>query len=236
MLDPAYLGRGLGRRILAAFVEVLAGEGFRRLQLEVGGYNGRAIAAYLASGFAVSGEYWADPEPGLDVESLLESPAAEAIAANAGSTRTAGIERESFAWNDGSAHNERPLYGDPAHRPHRTRSRRNAPRGRRVDSPANRTAIARALGNGIRVVLVTGRGVDTPIKVSRELGLNLPVICCHGALTKDFGANKTLVHLPVPLEYAKAMLEFADRNRVHVAVYAEETSGRSPARTCTART
>ena len=89
-------------------------------------------------------------------------------------------------------------------------------------SAANRAAIARALVSGIRVVLVTGRGADTPIRVSRELGLNLPVICCHGALTKDFGANKTLVHVPVPLEYAKAMLEFAERTDVHVAVYAEE--------------
>jgi Cof subfamily protein (haloacid dehalogenase superfamily) len=89
-------------------------------------------------------------------------------------------------------------------------------------SAANRAAVARALKSGIRVVLVTGRGVDTPIRVSRELGLNLPVICCHGALTKDFGANKTLVHTPVPLEYAKPMLEFADRTGVHVAVYAEE--------------
>lgn len=89
-------------------------------------------------------------------------------------------------------------------------------------SAANRTAVARALKGGIRVVLVTGRGVDTPIKVSRELGLNLPVICCHGALTKDFAADKTLVHIPVPLEYAKAMLEFAERKGVHVAVYADE--------------
>jgi RimJ/RimL family protein N-acetyltransferase len=82
MLDPAFVGQGLGRRILGAFVEVLGGEGFRRLHLEVAGYNGRAIAAYLASGFAVSDEYWADPEPGLDVESLLEGPAAETVAAN----------------------------------------------------------------------------------------------------------------------------------------------------------
>ena len=89
-------------------------------------------------------------------------------------------------------------------------------------SAGNRAAISRALKSGIRVVLVTGRGVDTPIRVSKELGLNLPVICCHGALTKDFGANKTLAHTPVPLEYAKAMLEFAERNGVHVAVYAEE--------------
>jgi Cof subfamily protein (haloacid dehalogenase superfamily) len=89
-------------------------------------------------------------------------------------------------------------------------------------SAGNRAAISRALKSGIRVVLVTGRGVDTPIRVSRELGLNLPVICCHGALTKDFGANKILEHTPVPLEYAKAMLEFAERNKIAVAVYADE--------------
>jgi HAD superfamily hydrolase (TIGR01484 family) len=89
-------------------------------------------------------------------------------------------------------------------------------------SAANRAAIARALGAGIRVVLVTGRGVDTPIAVSRDLGLNLPVICCHGALTKDFGADRTLVHIPVPFEYAKAMIDFAEAERVQIAVYAEE--------------
>jgi Cof subfamily protein (haloacid dehalogenase superfamily) len=89
-------------------------------------------------------------------------------------------------------------------------------------SAANRAAISRALTSGIRVVLVTGRGVDTPIAVSKDLGLNLPVICCHGALTKDFGANRTLVHVPVPLEYAKPMLEFAERLKLHVAVYADE--------------
>ena len=89
-------------------------------------------------------------------------------------------------------------------------------------SAADRAAIGRALKSGIRVVLVTGRGVDTPIHVSKDLGLNLPVICCHGALTKDFGANKTLVHVPVPLEYAKPMLEFAEREKLHIAVYADE--------------
>ena len=89
-------------------------------------------------------------------------------------------------------------------------------------SPGNQAAITRALKAGIRVVLVTGRGVDTPINVSKELGLNLPVICCHGALTKDFGANKTLAHMPVPLEYAKQMLEFADKQKLDIAVYADE--------------
>lgn len=90
-------------------------------------------------------------------------------------------------------------------------------------SPRNRRAIRDALAAGIRVVLVTGRGVDTPIRISKELGLNLPVICCHGALTKDFGANKTLVHVPVPLEHAKSMIQFAEAERLSMAVYVEET-------------
>jgi HAD superfamily hydrolase (TIGR01484 family) len=90
-------------------------------------------------------------------------------------------------------------------------------------SAGDRAAIARALLAGIRVVLVTGRGVDTPIRVSHDLGISLPVICCHGALTKDFRANRTLAHMPVPLEYAKAMLEYAERHAVQVAVYADET-------------
>jgi Cof subfamily protein (haloacid dehalogenase superfamily) len=89
-------------------------------------------------------------------------------------------------------------------------------------SPRNRQAIKSALEQGMRVVLVTGRGVDMPVRISRELGLNLPVICCHGALTKDFGANKTLVHIPVPLQYAKAMIEYAETHRLQIAVYVEE--------------
>ncbi|HLI96947.1 MAG TPA: Cof-type HAD-IIB family hydrolase [Candidatus Baltobacteraceae bacterium] len=89
-------------------------------------------------------------------------------------------------------------------------------------SPRNRRAIRRALDAGIRIVLVTGRGVDTPIRISRELGLNLPIICAHGALTKDFLANKTLGHVPVPLQYAKPMVEFAERNGLSIALYSEE--------------
>jgi Cof subfamily protein (haloacid dehalogenase superfamily) len=89
-------------------------------------------------------------------------------------------------------------------------------------SVPNRSAIKEALTGGVRVVLVTGRGVDVPIRVSKELGLNLPVICCHGALTKDFGADKTLESIPVPLVYAKPMVEFAEREGLAIAIYVEE--------------
>ncbi len=90
-------------------------------------------------------------------------------------------------------------------------------------SERNRHAIRHALERGVRVVLVTGRGVDVPIRISRELGLNLPVICCHGALTKDFGANRTLLHIPVPLKFAKPMIEFAEASGISIGIYHEES-------------
>lgn len=89
-------------------------------------------------------------------------------------------------------------------------------------SPRNRRAVRTALEAGIRIVLVTGRGVDLPIRISRALRLNLPVICCHGALTKDFGANRTLGHIPVPLQLAKPMIEYGERHGLSLAVYLEE--------------
>jgi hypothetical protein len=50
--------------------------------LEVAGYNGRALAAYRASGFAVCDEYWTEPEPGIDIAALLDGPAAETMLPN----------------------------------------------------------------------------------------------------------------------------------------------------------
>lgn len=89
-------------------------------------------------------------------------------------------------------------------------------------SPANRRAIRALLEAGVRVVLVTGRGVDTPIRIAHELELNVPVICCHGALTKDFLSNRTLGHIPVPLQYAKPMVEYAEQNGLDAAIYTDE--------------
>jgi hydroxymethylpyrimidine pyrophosphatase-like HAD family hydrolase len=89
-------------------------------------------------------------------------------------------------------------------------------------SVSNRHAIEAALHAGVRVVLVTGRGTDVPARIVRELELNLPAICAHGALTKDFLSGRTLGHIPVPLAEAVPMIEYAERNDLDVAVYSEE--------------
>jgi len=89
-------------------------------------------------------------------------------------------------------------------------------------SAANRQAIRAALDLGVRVVLVTGRGADAPARLVRELKLNLPAICAHGALTRDFLAGRTLGHIPVPYALARPLIEHAERHRLDVAVYFEE--------------
>jgi Cof subfamily protein (haloacid dehalogenase superfamily) len=86
-------------------------------------------------------------------------------------------------------------------------------------SPASRAAILDCLRAGVRVVVVTGRGVETPLEIARELGLNLPLICAHGALTVDAMTGKVLGHIPVPLVHAKPMIEFAETNELDAAVY-----------------
>jgi Cof subfamily protein (haloacid dehalogenase superfamily) len=89
-------------------------------------------------------------------------------------------------------------------------------------SPANRQAIRGALDLGVRVVLVTGRGADAPARLVRELKLNLPAICAHGALTRDFLAGRTLGHIPVPYALARPLIEHAERHRLNAAVYFDE--------------
>lgn len=89
-------------------------------------------------------------------------------------------------------------------------------------SAVNRAAISAALEAGVRVVIVTGRGADAAGDVARELRLNLPIICAHGALTKDILSGKILGHIPVPLQYAMPMIEFAEANGIDAAVYVEE--------------
>ena len=89
-------------------------------------------------------------------------------------------------------------------------------------SPANRRAIHACLQLGVRIVLVTGRGADAPARLVRELNLNVPAICAHGAITKDFLSGRTYVHIPVPLQYAVPMVEFGEANDLSVAVYVEE--------------
>jgi ribosomal-protein-alanine N-acetyltransferase len=66
--------RGLGRALLAAFLDGLRAEGVRRVSLEVRGSNRDAQRLYAAFGFAAAGErkrYYSDGEDALVLGAAL---------------------------------------------------------------------------------------------------------------------------------------------------------------------
>ena len=90
-------------------------------------------------------------------------------------------------------------------------------------SAANRRALRAANAAGVRTVVVTGRAAaDVPAGLIRELNLDLPFICAHGAVTKDFRSGRTLGHIPLPAAHALPMLEHAEKHRLHVAAYCND--------------
>ena len=76
-------------------------------------------------------------------------------------------------------------------------------------SERNREAVAHARAGGAEVVLVTARGFLRARAFAQELGLSMPVLCCGGALVADSATGRTLVHRPLPPEFALPILHFA---------------------------
>ncbi|HUA08837.1 MAG TPA: Cof-type HAD-IIB family hydrolase [Candidatus Acidoferrales bacterium] len=89
-------------------------------------------------------------------------------------------------------------------------------------SPASRAAVTAARQQGVRVVIVTGRGSDDPLEIARDLGLTDPLICAHGALTKAVPSGRELRHVAIPGEAAAPLIQFAHEHDLDVAVYVDE--------------
>jgi Cof subfamily protein (haloacid dehalogenase superfamily) len=89
-------------------------------------------------------------------------------------------------------------------------------------SPANRSAIMKACRLGVRVVLVTGRGSESPLAFARDLGLRDPVICAHGALTKDIVTGHDLRHIAIPREHSAHLIAYAQEHALEAAIYIDE--------------
>lgn len=69
--------------------------------------------------------------------------------------------------------------------------------------------------NGIKLVLVTGRMHCAAIPVAKRLGIDTPIISYQGGLIKDCH-NKTLYQSNLPSEYAKEIIQWARKNKIHI--------------------
>ena len=88
-------------------------------------------------------------------------------------------------------------------------------------SPEVRDCIKHLCKNGIKIVLVTGRMHSSAIHVAQELGLKTPIISYQGGLIKDF-SGKTLYQKNLDSNYAKAIINWARCNNIHINLYIDD--------------
>ncbi len=89
-------------------------------------------------------------------------------------------------------------------------------------TPGNRSAIDRALALGHKVIVTTGRPLDSAIQQAQRLGLTgegCYVIAFNGAVIYDMGAQQVVFRQTVPLPLVRQVHEEAARRSIHIQTY-----------------
>ncbi|NMB46163.1 MAG: HAD family phosphatase [Firmicutes bacterium] len=88
-----------------------------------------------------------------------------------------------------------------------------------VIPPACKDAIAQARAQGVKVVLATGRMLESTAPFAQELGLTEPLICYNGALIQASNDGPPLVHHTIPLALAREIVSLGQAEGLHVNAY-----------------
>jgi Cof subfamily protein (haloacid dehalogenase superfamily) len=91
-------------------------------------------------------------------------------------------------------------------------------------SSRSREAIRKAVAQGVKFVIATGRMFKTSITFMADLGLNSdsPLINYHGALIKKAQSKEIIFHRPLKNSLAVALAEEAERRNCHVSVFIDD--------------
>lgn len=84
---------------------------------------------------------------------------------------------------------------------------------------ADKEAITKAISKGIKVLLASGRMVQSMKPYAEELGLDVPLIAYNGAIVREAVSGKVLYHCPVPQETALSLLPIFRQAGVHLNAY-----------------
>ncbi|RDV84196.1 Cof-type HAD-IIB family hydrolase [Ammonifex thiophilus] len=90
-------------------------------------------------------------------------------------------------------------------------------------TPRTRRVLQEIERRGVRVVLATGRMYRATAPYAAELGLKGPLITYQGAWVKNFPGEEELLHLPVPLDLAREVLDYLYPLGFHLQVYVNDT-------------
>ncbi len=88
-------------------------------------------------------------------------------------------------------------------------------------TPATRTALARGIGAGIRVVLATGRRYSRALPLVEPLALDVPLVTASGALIKDPIDHRTLFRASFAPGVLESTLRHVDRAGYDPLLYAD---------------
>ena len=75
--------------------------------------------------------------------------------------------------------------------------------------PSAKEAIQRAIDNGMKVTLATGRMYQPSNRFAQELGLSVPLICYQGALIREPSNGNVVWHKPLSALTAQKVIETA---------------------------
>lgn len=89
-------------------------------------------------------------------------------------------------------------------------------------SPRVNAIINRLQTEGIVVTLATGRMFRSTRPIARQLGLDIPLITYQGALVKNCISGEVLLHQPLPLEQALAVIQLGRQEGLHINLYLED--------------
>lgn len=83
-------------------------------------------------------------------------------------------------------------------------------------------ALARVRAKGVQVMIVTGRHHGAAYPYWRQLGLELPAICCNGTYMYDFRAGRPLASNPFSRQEACRLLRLIRDRGIYTMIYADD--------------
>jgi Cof subfamily protein (haloacid dehalogenase superfamily) len=89
-------------------------------------------------------------------------------------------------------------------------------------APEDRAAISRAVASGIKVLLASGRMVQSMRPYAVELGLDVPLIAYNGAIIQETISGKNLYHQPVPTGAALELVPVFRKYGIHLNAYVND--------------
>ncbi|MFE5323486.1 Cof-type HAD-IIB family hydrolase [Paenibacillus sp. NPDC056579] len=83
-------------------------------------------------------------------------------------------------------------------------------------------ALADAIAHGVTVTLATGRMYASAKQLAAQLELNVPLITYNGSLVKNSVDGRVLYEQSVPMEAARTIFDYCERNGLHLQTYNDD--------------